>query len=226
MFWNLPNLMKIAKVRPLHKKGGKQEISNYKPVSILPVFSKVLEILIYKTIVTFSNKHSVISEAQNGFREKKSTDTATQTFTEDIQKALDNKLLVKGIFLDLTKAFDIINHKLLLAKLELYGLRGILHSWMSSYFTGRTQVVEIQQLDENTSCKEIKYGVTQGSILEPLLFLFFINDLPQAVQETKVVLFVDDTSILLIEKTLTSLKEKTAKVMNQVENWFSSNSLI
>jgi hypothetical protein len=92
----------------------------------LPVFSKILEILIYKRVATFLNKHSLISEAQNGFREKKSTNTATQTFIEDIQKALDNKLLVMGIFLDLTKAFDVINHKLLRTKLELHGL---IHSW-------------------------------------------------------------------------------------------------
>jgi hypothetical protein len=170
--------MKIAKVRPIQKKGGKQEVSNYRPISILPVFSKTLEIVIYKIVVTFLNKHNMISEVQNGFREKKSINTATQTFTEDIQKPLDNKLLVMGL-----------NHKLLLAKLELYGLRGKIHSWMSSYLTGKTQFVEIQQVDEKTSniktytssCKETKYGASRGSVLGPLLFLLFINDLLEAV---------------------------------------------
>jgi hypothetical protein len=95
--------MKIAKVWPIYRKGGKQEISNYRPISILPVSSKILETLIYKRVVTFLNNHNVISEAQNGFRENKSTNTATQTFIEDIQKALDNRLLVMGIFLDLTR---------------------------------------------------------------------------------------------------------------------------
>jgi hypothetical protein len=148
---------------------------------------------------------------------KKYINTATQTSIEDIQKALDNKLLVMGILLDLTEVFDIINNKLLLAKLELYGLRGKIHSWMSSYLTGRTQFVEIQQVDEKTtniktytsSCK--KYGVPEGSLLRPLLFLLFINDFPLAVQEAKVVLFVDGTNILLIEKNLTSLKGKILK---------------
>jgi hypothetical protein len=140
--------------------------------------------------VTFLNKHNMISEAQNGFREKKCINTATQTFIEDIQKALDNKLLVHssihsfilfgihncynsntwtshiikyiileillpeclmGTFLDLTKASDVMHRKLLLAKLELYGLRGKIHSCMNSYRTGRTQFVELQQLDEKTS---------------------------------------------------------------------------
>jgi hypothetical protein len=89
------------------------------------------------------NKHNVISEAQNGFRENTSINTATQTFIEDIQKAFDDRLFVMGVFLDLTKAFDVINHKLQLAKLKQYGLRGIIYSWMSSYLTGRTQFIEI-----------------------------------------------------------------------------------
>jgi hypothetical protein len=105
---------------------------------------------------------------------------------------------------------------------------------MGSYLTGRTQFVEIQHIDEKTSnlkmytssCKEIKYSVPQGSVLGHLLFLLYINDLPQAVQEAKVVLFADDTNILLIEKYLTSLQEKTVNVMKQLENWFLSNNLI
>jgi hypothetical protein len=133
-----------------------------------------------------------------------------------------------GIFLDLIKAFEVINYELLLAKLELYGLRVKMHSRMSSYLTGRTQIVEIQQFDEKTSnikaytssCKEIKYGVPQGSVLGPFLFLLFINDLSQAVQEAKVVLFAGDTIILLTEKNLTSLKGKVIKVMKELENLF------
>jgi hypothetical protein len=113
-----------------------------------------------------------------------------------------------GIFLYLTKASDVINHKLLLARLELYGLRGKIHSWMSLYLTGRTQFVEMWQLYEKTSniktyassCKEIICGVPWVSVLAPLLFLLFMNDLPQSVQEAKVVLFVGCTNILLIEK--------------------------
>jgi hypothetical protein len=138
-----------------------------------------------------------------------------------------------GLFLDLTKAFDVISHNIVLAKLQLYGLRGNIHSWMSSYLSGRTQFVEIQHVDEKTSnlktftssLKVIKHGVPQGSVLGPLLFLLFINDLPQALQETKVVLFADDTNIL-IDKNLTSLNEKTLTVWKQLDNWFYENRLI
>jgi hypothetical protein len=151
----------------------------------------ILEILIYKRVVTFLNKHNVISEAKNCFREKICTNTAIQTFIEDIQKAVDNTLLLMGIILDLTKAFDVLNHELLFAKLELYGLRGKINSLTSSYLTDRTQFVEIQQLDAKTlnikmcnlSCKEIKYGVTEGSVLRLLFVLLFIRDLSQGVQE-------------------------------------------
>jgi hypothetical protein len=160
-------LTKIVNVRPIYKKGRTQELSNYRPVSLLPVFSKILETLIYKGVLSFLNKHNLISDAQNGFREKKSTFTAIQSFIQDVQKALDNKLFALGIFLDLSKAFDVINHKLLLNKLELYGIRGNSHSLMSSYLTGRSQFVEIQHIDTKTSslmpftssCKELKYGV-------------------------------------------------------------------
>jgi hypothetical protein len=132
--------MKIAEVQPVLKKERKQEISNYRPTSVLPVLSKFLEILIYKRVLTPLNKH-MMSESQNGFRGK--SNAAKQTFIEDIQKALDNKLLVMGIFLDLTKAFDVINHKLLLAKLELNELTGKIHPWINPCLTGRTEFVEI-----------------------------------------------------------------------------------
>ncbi|PNF39982.1 hypothetical protein B7P43_G15963 [Cryptotermes secundus] len=229
-----PDQMKIAKVRPIHKRGRIQELSNYRPISLLPVFSKIFETLIYNRVVNFLNKHNLISDAQNGFRQNKSTHTALQSFIEDVQKALDNKFFALGIFLDLSKAFDVINHKLLLAKLELYGFRGISLSLMRSYLTGRSQFVEIDHVDAkspnqksfSSSCKEIKYGVPQGSVLGPLLFLMFINDLPKAVHEAKVVLFADDTNILIIDKNLKSLNDKTIVSMHQLENWFAVNHLI
>jgi hypothetical protein len=165
-----------------------------------------LTTIIYKRVVSFLNKHNLISDAQSGFREKKST--ATQSFIEDVQKALDNKLFAVGIFLDLSKAFDVINHKLLLNKFEVYGIRGNSYSLISSYLTGGSQFVKIQHTDAKTSslmtftssCKELNYGVLQGSAMGPLLILLFINNLPKANQDAKIILFADDNNILLIEK--------------------------
>jgi hypothetical protein len=118
-----PNLMKITKVRPIFKKGRKQDVSNYRPISILPVFSKILETIMYNRVLSFLNKHNLITSVQNGFRANKSTYTAIQSFIEEILNALDSKHPAVGLFLDLSKAFDVINHDRLLAKLELYGLR-------------------------------------------------------------------------------------------------------
>ncbi|PNF17023.1 hypothetical protein B7P43_G02754 [Cryptotermes secundus] len=229
-----PDQMKIAKVRPIFKKGQKQNITNYRPISILSVFSKILETLMYNRVVNFLNKFKLISNAQNGFRKNKSTFTAIQTFIGQIQKTLDNKQFAFGIFLDLSKAFDVINHNLLLAKLELYGLRGIAHAWMRSYLTDRTQFVEIHHMDQKTfkiktltsSLKAIKHGVPQGSVLGPLLFLLFINDLPRIIQNAEVVLFADDTNILITGNDMLSLNEKIQNVKNQLEKWFYENHLI
>jgi hypothetical protein len=209
------------------KKGQKQNIEKYRPISILSGFSKILETLIYNRVVNFLDKFNLISNAQNGFRKNKSTYTAIQTFIGEVQKVLGNKLAF-SIFLDLSKAFDVTDHDLLLAKLELYGLRGISYEWMRSYLTVRSQFVEIHHMDQNTlkiktvtsTLKEIKYGVPQGSVLGPLLFLMFVNDLPLVIQNAEVVLFADDTSILITKNNSLLLNEKIQNVREQLENWF------
>jgi hypothetical protein len=224
--------MKIAKERPIFKKGQKQNVENYEPISILSGFSNILETLMYNRVVNFLDKVNLISSAQNGFRTNKSTYTAIQTFIGEVQKMLDNKQLALSIFFDLSKAFDVIDHDLLLAKLELYGLRGISYEWMRSYLTDRSQFVEIHHMDQNTlkiktvtsTLKEIKYGVLQGSVLGPLLFLIFINDLPHVIQNAEVVLFADDTSILITENNTLLLNEKIQNVRKQLENWFYENN--
>ncbi|PNF26486.1 hypothetical protein B7P43_G14318 [Cryptotermes secundus] len=228
-----PNLMKIAKVRPILKKGRIQDITNYRPISILPAFSKIFETLIHNRVISFLNKYNLISSAQNGFRANKSTYTAIQSFLEDILTTLDSKRFAMGVFLDLTKAFDVINHDRLLTKLDLYGLRGKIHEWMTSYLTNRFQYVEIYHQDHvscysksfTSSLKEIKHGVPQGSVLGPLLFLLFINDLPHAIPQAKVVLFADDTNILFTDNSLSSLNIKIKKVIDQLESWFNVNQL-
>jgi hypothetical protein len=134
--------------------------------------------------------------------------------------------LAFGIFLDLSKAFDVIDHDLLLAKLELYGLRGISYEWMRSYITARSQFVEIHHMDQNTckiktvtsTLKEVKNGVPQGSVLGPLLFFMFINDLPRVIQNADVS-FADDTSILIMENNPLLLNEKVQTVRKQLENY-------
>ena len=124
-----PDQMKRAKIKPLFKKGDKQNMQNYRPISVLSVFSKILEKLIYNRLLSFLKQHHILTKAQHDFRENKSTETASQSFIESVQEALDNRRKVIGIFLDLSKAYDVINHETLLDKLDSYGVRGITNNW-------------------------------------------------------------------------------------------------
>jgi len=134
--------LKIAKVIPIHKKGNTRNINNYRPIALLSVFSKLLEKLVYNRIITFIEKNGIITEAQRGFRSKRSTETALLDFIKNVQLAIDNKMNPVGIFLDLSKAYDVLDHKILLDKLNTYGIRGITNKWMESYLTNRKQFVE------------------------------------------------------------------------------------
>jgi hypothetical protein len=150
-----------------------------------------------------------------------------------MQEALDKKLLPVGIFFDLTKAYDVINHDILLQKLEHYGIRGQINGWLKSYLTMRSQYVEIfskcnrnSMTRFNSKLRNIKVGIPQGSTLGPLLLLIYINDLPLHITNGEVVLFADDINILVIENNKNALQDKIDKVMMQLEAWFSMNNMV
>ena len=188
-----PNVLKTAKVIPLHKGGSNDELNNFRPISLLSIFDKIIEKLMHKRLYQFLEDHEILFKNQFGFRKKNSTSHALIEITEKIKESIDTGKFGCGIFIDLKKAFDTVNHVILLQKLEHYGIRGSLLEWFESYLTDRKQYVFYNGVSSDT--KLITCGVPQGSVLGPLLFLLYVNDMPNISDKLNFYLFADDTNI-------------------------------
>ena len=218
-----PDLLKIAKVNPIFKKDDPNEISNYRPISLLPSISKVLEKIVYNRLHKFITKHNILNSNQYGFRKNYSTDLALIQIYDKITGAIANKEHVVGIFCDLSKAFDTLNHAILLSKLSHYGIRGQPLLWFKDYLTNRKQYVTFNGFDSDPL--SVQCGVPQGSILGPLLFLLYINDITNTSSLLSFVLFADDTNIFYSHSNLNSLNNTLNYEIDKVSNWFKSNKL-
>ena len=218
-----PDKLKIAKVITLFKKGNPELPSNYRPISLLPIFSKVFEKLMYRRLYKFLELNNILYSLQFGFQENHSIDHALVSLTEAVRNTLANKRFGCGIFIDLQKAFDTVNHKILLSKLEHYGVRGCALKWFRSYSSDRKQYVSVNGSDSNLL--SITCGVPQGSVLGPLLFLIYINDLPNASKKLKFYLFSDDTNIYCESKDLPNLFKIANKELRAIKRWLDANRL-
>ena len=218
-----PDLLKVAKVIPIFKKGDSTSVNNYRPISILSPINKIFEKIIYSRLLKFINKTNILYKYQYGFRKNHSTEHALIELVDQIRSSIGENKMTCGIFIDLSKAFDTVNHQILLHKLEHYGIRGKALELFKSYLSNRKQYVQIDQSKSNTL--PIACGVPQGSVLGPLLFLIFINDLPKCCPEGKTRLFADDTTIFFHSNNIDNIISTTKVIMTQLTNWFRANKL-
>ena len=218
-----PDDLKRAKVVPIHKSGDSMSFSNYRPISILPLFSKVLEKIMYNRLITFINRHGLLYKFQFGFRSQYSTNQALIFLVDKIVEAIDRGDIVVGVFLDFRKAFDTVNHEILLAKLYRYGIRGTAWQWIKDYLTCRKQYVFYNgtRSDDNV----INYGVPQGSILGPLLFLIYINDISKVSKTLLPIIFADDTNVFLSGRDIDQIIRLMNVELTLVVEWLRANRL-
>ncbi len=219
----VPNQLKIARVVPIFKSGDRHNSSNYRPISVLPVFSKILERLIHKRLYSFISHFDMLDDSQFGFRSKRSSFMAIMHAYDKIVSSLDNKNHMLGIFLDLSKAFDTINHDILLSKLSHYGVRGSAFEWFRNYLTNRYQFVSFngsKSVRSNISC-----GVPQGSILGPLLFIIYLNDIVSSSSFFSFFMYADDTNLLASHKNFHDLIKTANAELDRISTWLKANKL-
>jgi len=194
-------------------------VANYRPISLLTAFSKVFERIIYERLLQHTETNNILTDVQFGFRTFSSTDKASYKLIDGILDALNNKMMVGGIFCDLQKAFDCVNHSILLTKLKFYGITGTTHKLIKSYLEGRYQRVVLNNNSPDLTFKlgKITHGVPQGSILGPLLFLLYIYDLQQITNEnSKIILYANDTSLLIANPNPTNFENNINKIFQDI----------
>ena len=218
-----PDCWKIARVAPIFKSGQPDDRSNYRPISVLPVLSRVFEKLVHNQMYDYLDKNKHLFANQSGFRALHSVVTCLLNSTDDWYVNMDNGKYTAMIFIDLKKAFDTVDHDILLAKLRKYGIENVELTWFTSYLTNRKQFCKVNGVCSKT--EDIRCGVPHGSCLGPLLFLIYINDLPFSLKKGNVTMYADDTTISYSSTSLEDINQTLNSELNHLKQWLQGNKL-
>lgn len=221
---SVPLMWKTARITPLHKGGDSLDVNNYRPISIICSVIKIFEKIIFKQLFRYVNEFSILSPNQSGFRSNHSTTTALVKFTNDVASSMDKNMSTGAIFIDLTKAFDLVDHYILLDKLHNIGLSKESVFWFNSYLHFRRQSVLCHGALSQPVVME--KGVPQGSSLGPLLFSIYINDLPQICSDCQTLLYADDTVIYTSKGNIDHIQSSLQQDFNVIQEWFLNNRLL
>ena len=219
-----PNILKDARVAALYKGGDDTDVNNYRPISVLPTVSKIFEKLVYKQLYSYLVRHKLLLKQQSGFRAGHSCNTALIKLIDNWLNEMDKGNFNCALFLDFRKAFDIVNHEILLSKLRLYRCDDHCINFFKSYLSDKSQKVKIGQ--ETSEFKPIHSGVPQGSILGPLLFVIFINDLPLVLKNVNADLYADDTTIHKSASSIDVLNIALNDDFYNIKEWCSENDMV
>jgi hypothetical protein len=218
-----PHHLKYSKVTPVYKKGPKDDPNSYRPISVIPIIGKIFEVIIKSQLYNFFENSGFFSSSQYGFRKGKTTAQALQFITNIIHNSYENQLSVALTLCDLTKAFDCVSHSILLGKLKYYGISGVELSLFQSYLSLRLQCVEMEGVQ--SSSLPTQYGVPQGSVLGPILFLVMINDLPCSIPSNSI-LYADDTTLMDACKSIASAAGSAENHLSLAIDWFRVNGFV
>lgn len=220
-----PSKLKNALIKPIFKGGGSvNDLNNYRPISLLSVFSKVYESAFNKRLVNYLFKFNLFSSCQHGFLPGRNTDSALYSLLQEIYSCLDKRIPCIGLSLDMTKAFDSVNHEILLHKLNRYGIRGVCNEWCRSFLSDRTQVVFCDNFKSDK--QRVDTGIPQGSILGPTLFLIYINDLPNCLETSNLVMYADDVNLIHFAPTVPDLLQRVKSNFDLIHSWTQTNMLL
>ena len=219
---SFPDDCKIAKLKPLYKKEAKTKPKNYRPISLLPLISKIIERIIHDQTQVFLDENKILFTYQSGFRKHYSTDTCLSYLTDRVRNGFEKGSLTGMILIDLQKAFDTIDHKILTEKMSCLGFAESTIRWYKSYLTNRYFIVNVG--NDFSSPGKLLCGVPQGSILGPLLFLLYVNDMPQAVN-SDLLLYADDTCLIYTGKDINTIEEQLNTDFSSLCDWFVDNKL-